>query len=143
MEARLSCCNKYRGLFSDDMLSMLNSSTSAFEPYAQEVTSSSGITVGQLLDAAQKLHQEHRYCVNAEEYDHRADGSVEVSVSFKGEVNVDPKDPVLLRRHQEIRGIQRRLKRKDKMSKFVEAKHKGKVSRNPVETAYANWICSI
>ena len=67
--------------------------TAAWEPVP--LTSETGITVGQVLDAAAALSAEHRLCPWAWHTCHDKNGSVDVRPNFKGQVRVREGDMML------------------------------------------------
>lgn len=66
----------------------------------QIITSETGITIGDLHDAAQKLWNEHRQCTNAGMLQHDEDGLVKVQVTFTTKVKLGPNEPFLLERQK-------------------------------------------
>lgn len=68
------------------------------KPKAIKMSSETGLTLGDLVDAAQKISQEHRSCPYALSGMHNPDsGFVRAVISFYGKLALQANDPVLLR----------------------------------------------
>ena len=87
MHAQVSCCvvGRSRGY------------------YKEYVRSETGLTVGHLLAAAEKLVEEHEFCPFAEPSLHQSDGTVKPRVTFDTVIQHQADDPVVVKRRQEAK----------------------------------------
>ncbi|KAK5126923.1 hypothetical protein LTR85_008281 [Meristemomyces frigidus] len=93
-----------------------------------------GLTLGDLHDAAAMLFKEHENCANAEWRLHNRNGTVRVTVHFRGTAKVQPKGPTMKRLRRETeRTAKKRLQKsadnsswRRKARAFVAAKHGAK-----------------
>ncbi|KAK5127052.1 hypothetical protein LTR85_008411 [Meristemomyces frigidus] len=79
------------------------------------ITSDTGITLGDIIDAAKAVKDQHRTCPRAREHEHDAQGNVDVNINFEGVLPVAATDKALL----EKRNVQQAVEEEKKM---VEAK---------------------
>lgn len=94
------------------------------------IQSVSGITLGDILDATQKLKIEHWRCPHARIYDHDEHGNVRCELSFRAVIRLQADDPFLaerqkktiarLAREAEIGSFARRI------NPYIQAKFNGK-----------------
>lgn len=93
------------------------------------VRNESGLTIGDLYDAARRLAQAHEHCPFADWSLHRADGTVRVKPFFKQPVKLELDDPIFVRRKRYEREGQQQEEEDDeyarKMIAFSAAKHTG------------------
>ncbi|KAK5712323.1 hypothetical protein LTR15_011902 [Elasticomyces elasticus] len=83
-------------------------------PPASILTSTTGITVGDILDATAELQAKHRLCPDASPFNHHADGTVDVHVSFEAVVKAEEGDPFYVRERR------RMVKEKEKKRERIE-----------------------
>ena len=110
-------------------------------PQPTLVSSAAGITVDDLIDAAQKISYNHRLCPYAHQVEHNPQtGEVEVPVTFMGTLKVQPHDPVLPQSrasHPVSQGSwdggespgwdpQEKTEEEVEMEEYIDAKHYGK-----------------
>ena len=62
---------------------------------SETVSSEHGVTIGDLYDRTMKISNEHRFCPNASYRLLDEDGFVNVSVTFKANITLNAKDPVM------------------------------------------------
>lgn len=126
VEARVSCCID------------LETGRNLGQPYKPDdpictITSSTGITVRQLLEARNKLRDEHKLCTNHGHpipADHDLeDGFVKPNVVFSGRMNLDWKDPLVAqisnRMVEKCKSDHLRASKEAKFGGYMRAKTEG------------------
>lgn len=91
----------------------------------KRITSSTGLTIGDVVDEARKLLNKHRLCPHAWSIYHLEDGVVMVRVEFTGLLRVSGNDPVLLECEKATREIEQRQSRDAEMQQYSSAKREG------------------
>lgn len=93
------------------------------------IRSSTGITLGDILDATARLREEHRLCPDAFTGLHREDGTVDVTVVFEASIPLNAEDPLLMRRRMalaEYQQVQRHeATRQARMTAYMASKQQG------------------
>lgn len=69
-------------------------------PPTKVLKSDTGITLGDLIDAAHALQHEHELCPHAPDYIHDSRGKVIVNIHFEGTVSVPASDRTLLKKRK-------------------------------------------
>ena len=85
-----------------------------------------GLTVNDLLKAAEKMMVDHKFCVKAHYAEHEADGFVRPKIIFGGRVKVAADDPIILEVKERAKEEEEREAFQAKMEEYVVAKQDGK-----------------
>ncbi|KAF2766523.1 hypothetical protein EJ03DRAFT_353894 [Teratosphaeria nubilosa] len=88
LSAHVECCNGHGPRFPRHPIPPA-------ERLPKPIRRETGITVGDVVDAAIEMIEEHQTCPWASEYQHDESGRVKVSPSFKGKLKLRPDDPAL------------------------------------------------
>ena len=86
-----------------------------------------GIRLRDIADAARPLIQEHRLCPNAARYMHNEDGTVRPYVLFQGFLELQTKDPFVVRRRKlhefyRARSRSRNRRESDEIARYIQYK---------------------
>lgn len=91
MYANASCCSPFK---SDLFLLFKDPDHASQPPLPLVVESPTGLTFNDLLRVAKRLYVDHQACPYAGELLHDAKGRVHPDIEFKGQLQLDPQDPV-------------------------------------------------
>ena len=102
------------------------------------ITSESGLVVGDLLDAHNRVTADHRLCPEAEPPEHGSDGFVNPHVSFEATMVAENDDPSLLERKQNDQKRQddesQVRDHTDRMTPYIAAKRSASENGEPIPT---------
>lgn len=99
IKAYLNCCCPPK-----ERSWMGSATTRARRTTPETLRSQSGITVGDLYDAAERLAKEHALCPFAEGFQINEDGIVDVCVTFEAVVYLPETDPLVIEKRKEMEG---------------------------------------
>jgi len=108
----------------------------------ETIQSATGITIGDIIDTAPDLMQEHQTCPVASRFKHDREGKVNVKVTFEGVVAVSASDGMLLLKKQTKVKDRKKQKKRDawekRLESYIEAKQTGKCLI-PCEEKYVTY----
>lgn len=122
MEIFTSCCNP------NNVFMHLPQRNDQSPP--QRVKSMTGLTIGDLYDAAQRHRKDHAWCRRAQLDQHDDDGIVKPAVSFCCNIKIEPGDPIVKQAMSALckdKASKGSASEKQKpMLRYIEAKRQGK-----------------
>ncbi|KAK4540815.1 hypothetical protein LTR36_008892 [Oleoguttula mirabilis] len=137
MTAYAGCCSNRYGIYYAQLLSSLPAPAGG-SAAATVITSDTGITLGDIIDAGQAVQRQHCTCPHAREYHHDVQGNVELSVTFEGCLSLAAKDKTLLSRRKADKAVkrERRLEKKKhaRLAPYEAAKLAAEASEERIPT---------
>jgi hypothetical protein len=124
----IECCASYAREHDNDDPNLEN-----YPSRETNITSGTGLTVGDILSAAERFRHRHRLCAFAKEVHHDKAGYVATGISFILEVSFAKGDPYVATKfaEQSRRAAEATGKReKNQLSKYIEHKRIGKIVSN-------------
>ena len=132
MRVSIDCCSNQHITYEPEQFSVFSGPTPSRRlDLRPTITSENGLTVGDLYDSTIKLRAEHLHCPHAREDEHLRDGTVDVSVSFEGEIELEQDDPYVVNKIKEatkasLKHIDQDSKRR-RLGVYVRAKRTGEL----------------
>lgn len=129
MEASVSCCSNRNLILAGLQMQMqIHSPRPTDQP--KPIRSTTGITVGDVLDATRVILQQHRACPHAQPHEHDAEGKVDSAPSFRAMLRLEDDDPALHAQQAFVQEMQD-LNTADKaraahLQAYISAKRTGK-----------------
>lgn len=120
MEASVTCCNR-------DLHNWIPATavTATGLDYPEPVRSTTGTTIGDLLDATKQLWARHRTCAHAQHLDHDREGFVMVQPRFHGPLRLKTGDPIMQTYQAHRKQFDEQSEHDLRMVAYVTAKQQG------------------
>ena len=133
----MSCCGE------DSPSYMFNVPGSRSITVPEPIKSETGITVGDILDATDRLADEHRLCPHAFMHDHDEEGHVQIFPAFKANIRLREGDPLLVEVRTEKAEDEKAKLKEDRFRAYIGAKLDGNCQIIFVISVFADISFSI